>query len=151
MNTEILPPGALPVVDPDFRFPVLSFRDDGKSVLRHDPGRLLLQTFTLAARDRDSLSGRVLDRIRALCLAAGFPGRAIVFVSKDHVVSSVGGVECSVELAIWYTWDRDADMPGLRASVLSCDIPGEIGDDAFAEADLLKLSDAFIVMSVMSA
>lgn len=111
----------------------------------------MLQTFTLSARDKDSLSDAVLDRLKALCLAAGFPGRAHVFVAKDHVMLSASGVEHLMELGIGYAWDHEEDVPGLRTSALACDIPNEIGDDAFATADLLKLRDAFTVMSVMFA
>lgn len=151
VNVELIPGGALPIWHPDPGFPVFSFRSDGKSVLKHKPGQVLLQTFELASADRDSLGEEIVDRIKSLCLAAGFPGRAHVLVLGDSIRSSVDGVAYSVELGIGYTWDHEEDMPGLRTSVLACDIPNEIGDEAFATVDLLKLGDAFVVMSVMSA
>ena len=136
--------------DPDSAFPVFSFRDDGKSVIRHRPGKVLLPTFKLEDSSRDGLRDKVVDRIRELCLAAGFPGRACVLIVGDSVCSSPDGVVCSVELGIGFTWDYAEGEDGLRCSVLACDVPAVLEEDDFSDVDLRKLEDVRVVMSVMS-
>jgi len=150
IDAETIPSGALPMWHPNSGFPIFSLRNDGKSVMEPPfPERVLLQTFELAAGDRDSLRDMVVDRVKSLCLAAGFPGRAHVIIVGDSVTSFSDRVICSVELGIGYTWDHDVGTPGLRTRILACDIPDEIGDDAFTTVDLLRLDAGLVVMSVM--
>lgn len=81
--------GMLYEIPPGWRWPVFILSSDGETILRPSSGtsRVRLSEFEVSGVNREESVRTLCEKLKSLCLFAGFAGTALVAVRADFMIT----------------------------------------------------------------